>query len=267
MIDLHAKTIHSKSSLSTLELLKKAQQLKLSTISITDNNTVKAYYELSSVFTGRIISGIEMNSVYKGIPIKILGYNFDINKMKSLLEQFIPNYEYLIQKEYEITKLSYQQKGIEIDEIDLNNYHFNLKNSILKHTKNLMYLCDLESSSDTNDFIKKEIYNPNSNLYVDLSNILPDLNTVINIIHQCSGVALLANVYNYSNQIYDNLDEIITNYKLDGLECFHPNINREQQNNLIKISQEKKLLITGGSDYIEELFGKVLDENNINWAK
>ena len=60
MIDLHLHTKYSDGSDSVLELLEKAEKLKLEYISITDHDNVNAYKELEnkeirSKFSGKII--------------------------------------------------------------------------------------------------------------------------------------------------------------------------------------------------------------------
>lgn len=92
MIDLHTHTKHSDGSSSTEELLKAAEQQGLSTLSITDHNTIAAYNDLKdygtrTLFKGKIITGVEITTTYKGEVIEVLGYNFDIKKMQELLEK------------------------------------------------------------------------------------------------------------------------------------------------------------------------------------
>lgn len=49
MIDLHMHTKYSDGTDDIIEFLKKAQKSNLEVISITDHNTVKAYYELEKL--------------------------------------------------------------------------------------------------------------------------------------------------------------------------------------------------------------------------
>ena len=49
MIDLHMHTNNSDGSDTVIELLKKAEENNLELISITDHNTVKAYFELEKI--------------------------------------------------------------------------------------------------------------------------------------------------------------------------------------------------------------------------
>ena len=49
MIDLHMHTKYSDGTDDIIEFLQKAKHNKLEIISITDHNTVKAYYELEKI--------------------------------------------------------------------------------------------------------------------------------------------------------------------------------------------------------------------------
>ena len=57
MIDLHIHTNNSDGTDSVEELLKKAQELKLDYISITDHDTCKAYNKLKEMNVPEIFSG------------------------------------------------------------------------------------------------------------------------------------------------------------------------------------------------------------------
>ena len=48
MIDIHSHTTYSDGSCSVEELLKEAQKVGLSLLSITDHNSVQAYFELQN---------------------------------------------------------------------------------------------------------------------------------------------------------------------------------------------------------------------------
>ena len=88
MIDLHIHTNHSDGTDSVEELLKKAEAKKLEVISITDHDSVGAYYELEEkpelrkLFSGKIIIGSEFKTCYKRVPIEILGYGIDYKKIR-----------------------------------------------------------------------------------------------------------------------------------------------------------------------------------------
>ena len=68
MIDIHRHTIYSDGSFLVKELLKEAESKGLTLLSITDHNTIRAYYELKDshircLFTGNIISNYNFRHI------------------------------------------------------------------------------------------------------------------------------------------------------------------------------------------------------------
>ena len=109
MIDIHTHTTYSDGTSTPKELLEKAQQKKLTIISITDHNTVGAYEELKNPnirgkFEGMIIPGIEITTTYHGETIEVLGYNFNLDMMKELLKESVLTFEEKQIQEYNLIK-------------------------------------------------------------------------------------------------------------------------------------------------------------------
>jgi len=78
--DLHMHTIHSDGTCSTEELIRRAQQAGLTSISITDHDTVNAVGEallLGGEYGVRVIPGVELSSSHNGYDVHILGYFVD----------------------------------------------------------------------------------------------------------------------------------------------------------------------------------------------
>lgn len=91
-IDMHTHTNHSDGSSTVENSLKKAEELGLSIISISDHNTISAYDEIERnnirrLYNGEIVPGVEITTTYNGEVIEILGYGFDIQKMRKLLSE------------------------------------------------------------------------------------------------------------------------------------------------------------------------------------
>ena len=77
MVDLHIHTNNSDGTDTIEDLLKKAEELKLEYISITDHDNCNAYEQLnkinvSDIFSGTIIPGIEIKCTYKKTIMNIL---------------------------------------------------------------------------------------------------------------------------------------------------------------------------------------------------
>lgn len=260
MIDIHSHTTYSDGSSSVEELLNEAEKLNLSLLSITDHNTIQAHFELQNSnirdkFKGKIISGIEITTTYKGETIEVLGYGFDLDTMQQFLNDNVLTFEEKQLKEYELIKNRYKDIGVIFDE---NNIQFNpriescrpaLAIEIKKHPENYKFFLNQESINTASGFTRGEVYNPKSPLYVDESSLFPSLETAIQMIHNSGGLAFLAHTFAYSPNIANELLNIINDYELDGLECFYTTFTREQSDYLVNVCKEKGLYMSGGSDF------------------
>lgn len=260
MIDIHSHTIYSDGSSSVEQLLNEAEKLDLSLLSITDHNTIQAYFELQKFnkrdkFKGKIISGIEITTTYKGETVEVLGYGFDLETMQQFLDVYVLTFEEKQLKEYELIKNRYNDIGVIFDE---NNIKFDPKVEscrpafaieIKKHPENYKFFLNQESINTVRGFTRNEVYNPKSPLYVDESSLFPSLDLAIKMIHDSGGLAFLAHTFAYSPNIANELLNIISNYELDGLECFYTTFRKEQSDYLINICKNRGMYMSGGSDF------------------
>lgn len=259
MIDLHIHSKYSDGSYDVKEILNDAERRKLKTISITDHDSINAHIEIrdndySHLFSGKIINGVEITTTYQGEVIEILAYNFDIDKMKEFLQNNTSDLYTQRTKEYNLIINNYTNLGVKFFEEDLPlNLDISPKrailNAICKHFENDNFYLVKESKTNFTSFIRNEVYNPKSKLYVDYSSIFPSLDLVIKSIHDFGGTAILAHPYIYSTNIIDNIDCILNTYQIDGLECFYPAFNKKQTKFLINIAKKRSLVISGGTDF------------------
>lgn len=260
MIDLHCHTTYSDGSFSVEELLREAEKRQLTLLSITDHNTVQAYYELENAnikgkFKGTILPGVEITTTYRGEIIEVLGYGFDLDTMNEFLKSNVLSFEEKQSREYELIKNRYKEIGVIFDEA---NIHFDPKvessrtafaNEIKKYPENNRFFLNEESLTTSSGFTRNEVYNPKSPLYVDQTPLFPSLEKAIEMVHSSGGVAFLAHTFAYSPNIADQLMDIIGSYSLDGLECFYTTFTREQSEYLVDVCKDYKLFMSGGSDF------------------
>ena len=90
---------------------------------------------------------------------------------------------------------------------------------------------------------------PNTPLYVEMDDLVPDFNTVFNLIKQCGGLVFIPHIFEYKNNAQLILDYILENYNIDGIECYYTTFTKQQTKNLLEICKKKKLYISGGSDF------------------
>ena len=84
MIDLHIHTTNSDGKYTVKEILKMAENKNINAISFCDHNVLGAYEDLKNInikeyFSGKVITGIEFDFVYKQKDFHMLGYNFDVD--------------------------------------------------------------------------------------------------------------------------------------------------------------------------------------------
>lgn len=258
MIDIHTHTTYSDGSSSVEEILKEANSANINIFSITDHNTIDAYDEVKKLrylFSGNIISGVEITTTYKGETIEVLGYGFDLDKMKKLLSENVLTFEEKQLKEFELIKNQYKKIGVKFKE---ENIVFDPKvessrvafvKEIKKYPDNFKFFLYESSITTDSGFTRNEVYNPKSPLYVDESSLFPSLEKTIDMIHSAGGLAFLAHVYAYSSNISEELINILDNYNLDGLECFYTTFTDEQSKYLVDLCKKRSLYMSGGSDF------------------
>ena len=259
MIDLHMHSNYSDGTFSVIEILKEAERKNLEYISITDHDTVKAYFDLQKIntknyFKGNIIRGCEFKCVYpkRNLPIEILGYGIDIEKIDSL-EIGKTNIE--IQQKY-LQKI--KEIGKSIGLIFDNNIKVGeglgyasevFEKEIIKYPENVEILNENKISLKPN-FYRAEQCNKESIFYIDETKdyIKPD--QIIEIIHNSGGLAFLAHPYIYP--VKDTLklvEELVEQYSLDGIECYYSLFSEKQTQDIVELCKKHKLFMSGGSDF------------------
>lgn len=259
MIDLHMHTIYSDGTNTSTEILKKAQEKNLSYISITDHNTCNAYEELVNpeirkIFKGKIIKGVELNTKVLGIPIEILGYGINTDYMNANLNRlYISNKE---RNKIEVERI-YQiclDNNIEVGENFIQNYNPEMYASkylhqIITQNEKNKFLIDEESWNNSNVFYRKFMSNPDTLFFVNTDDIIPNFEEASNLVKEAGGLVFIPHIYEYRDNSEKILDYILDNYKIDGIECFYTTFTKEQSENLVRICNERNLLMSGGSDY------------------
>ncbi|MBO5349775.1 MAG: PHP domain-containing protein [Clostridia bacterium] len=264
MIDLHIHSNNSDGTKTVKEILIQAQNLSLSTISFTDHETCSAYDELEKInikdyFAGKIINGIELKSRYKDIVMDILGYGIDYKKMKKYLAECYKDMtrekiqEEQLKKFYEIgQKIKLTLRPIE-----------ELKWNKTKDWSTIVFYDEMKSHIENKEKVPSDMWESFKNFkqnhyhikgdifYIDRGKHYPKIETIIDIIHKSGGKAFVAHIYEYKeieNKISE-LEKIINNYKIDGIECYHSIFSEKENLNLLEFAKKHDLLISGGSDY------------------
>lgn len=273
-VDMHSHTTYSDGTCNVLEILKLAEKRNLAILSITDHNRVEAYEDIKDInirnnFNGIIVPGCEVTTTYNGEVIEILAYKIETDSFREELakctlterDRRLRKYKVSCMTVDTLTKLGVKFRDNFGDELYRNPRQFYdnrseaVMDAILREIKsfkeNGKYFGGMENMKTitTKDFVRNMIYNPKSEFYVDQSRIYPSLEKVLKIIHQCGGLAFLAHVYVYSESIVENLDNIIKNYDLDGIETYYTIFSEVQIEFLKNYCIKNNLYQSGGSDF------------------
>lgn len=248
MIDLHMHTTHSDGSLTTSELLQSAEKQGLTVISITDHNSVDAYSDLAytatrNIFSGKIVSGIEINAIFEGSLIELLGYGIDVAKMKRLMENYPPYAfdEFFTEKVVE--KLLSLGLKVNVEPM----HAMKLFRHLSETYKTFFDKIDPKFVQNPMQLFREGFTKKGSPLCINFDGFFKSYLDVINIIRECGGLIFLAHPAEYRENSGKVLDEL-KNF-VDGIECFHPSADKAFTDKLVHFAKENNLLISGGSDF------------------
>ena len=264
MIDMHMHTTYSDGADSLIEVLKKAESLKLEYISITDHDTCEGYKELAKLdvkkyFSGQIINGVEIKCAYKKRLIEILGYKVDPKVINNFMEDFhkTKSKEILQQKYFGILQERCKNMGLVMSKKE--DIEFNPKtdwasikiyNDIKSHEENKLKVPD-DFWSEFNIFSKKYCGDVNYPLYIDKSEDYLQLDEAIKLVKDAGGLVFLPHIfiYKWAENKKKLLDDIVAEYDVDGIECMHREFSQDDIDYLLKYTQKNHFYRSGGSDY------------------
>lgn len=264
MIDLHCHSTYSDGSFSPAELLTMAEKLGLKIFSVTDHNAVGAYRDLNdpavrNLFSGKLITGVELSAFMNGQLVDILGYGVDPEKIAPAAREAIERNDH--HRLLELFYREYPARGIRLPrpmqeyttEEFLNPRRF-IFAQLVSEPENHAFFLDFEAHTDEPlTYYRHELYNEKSPLYLDCSPLYLTVEEAIDAIHKAGGLAFLAHSFCYTDQVHGHLDEITDRYPFDGLECIYPQFTAEQTGAITALCRKKGLLMSGGSDFHGEL--------------
>ena len=262
MIDLHIHTNCSDGSDDVLEVLKKARELNLSYISITDHDNCNAYNKLKNIdikdyYNGTLIKGVELKTKALGIAIELLGYGIDTDIINKECEKMYPKFEE--KNILEAAKLleTCKKIGVKIDENILDTYDNKvhkyassyIHSEIRKYEENKSFFQSEKAWEDANYFYRHEISNPDSMFYTDFIQMLPEIDEVIALIKKAGGLVFVPHIFIYGENSMKIFEYINKNYTIDGYECYYSRFTKEQTDFLLKYCIDNNLYCSGGTDY------------------
>lgn len=260
MIDLHTHTKYSDGTYTVKELLKEAEKIGVTLLSITDHDKVDAYIEMENFdvkeyYTGKILTGTEFSMAYEGKRMELLGYGFDISKVKSWLDEkynkekilndnimeFNELYDICINKGLKMTDdLKYTPSEYPVDTI----YY-----DIIKYNENRKFFTD-EEWNNIDVFWRKCSNNKEFILYWDFSKRLPQAKEVSKIIRDAGGKVFIAHLFKYQIQNHiEFLNNLVKDDIIDGVEVYYSAFTDNQIAYLENYCKEHNLFMSAGTDF------------------
>lgn len=264
MIDLHLHTIYSDGADTLKELLKKAEKKKLEYISITDHDNCNAYAELKNIdikkyYSGKIIPGIEIKCSINGRLIEVLGYKINTDKMQEWANEFYKDktkevlqqkyFNMLYEKCLQMKLIMSPKEKIEFDS-HTDWASLQIYKEIKKHIENKDKV-PADFWETFNTFSKKYCGDKNHILYIDKSQDYPSIEEAIKAIKNAGGLVFLPHlfIYKWVDNIKEFINDLLKQYDIDGIECYHSEFNDENIEYLKNICDKEGYFISGGSDY------------------
>lgn len=247
LIDMHTHTSASDGDFSCDELINRAKSEGISTIGITDHDTLLGVQGISEEHPGiEVIPGIEISVKIDNGRLHVLGYDFDIydkklnDKMKELHDRSFYSVMGVIcqiKKDYGIEFTSEEVLSI-----------LNKKTNIGRPDVAKL-LIELGYSGSVREAFDKFLIDA----YQRMGDVSKGISKreAVELIKSANGLVVLAHPHSL-NLDSDALDAFVSemvDYGLDGIEVYHSNHSNEMMDEYKKIADKYNLLISGGSDY------------------
>lgn len=260
MIDLHIHTNHSDGTDTVKQLLENAEQQQLEIISITDHDTVDAYYEIEknpellNKFSGKLLVGVELKAIYNKNNIEILGYGFDYKKLKISAPDGEKMQNEILQHFINIGKklgLIFNE-NIKVETNSPEKFFAStvFSKELLKNKENIAIMEKISKKFTIDNFYRKHESNTDSPFYYDASKYYQDISEVIENIHKAGGLAFLAHGFEYPFKNPEaEIENILKTTNIDGLECEHSIFTKDQTIFMKDLCKKYNKYMSGGTDY------------------
>lgn len=243
--DLHCHTKLSDGTLGLDELIALAAKRGVETIAITDHDclagTVRAKIigERSGV---RVIPGVELSAMdtRTGKNVHILAYLFD---SPDRIEGLCHKNSAARKKAGQYMMLKAAKKFAVAPELIMKCAQGST-NLYKQHIMHALMQCGYTMTIYGDMYDELFSREKAGGIYVQPR--FADVFEVLQAVRDAGGISVLAHPALYDN--FDILDELIE-AGLNGVEVWHPTCSKENEERLISIAKQHKLLMTGGSDF------------------
>lgn len=256
-IDLHIHTdVSPDGDVPVEEIFKKAKELTIQCISITDHNDTSALSQACSLaqkYGIEFIPGVEFNSNFNGRDVHILGYFVDWRTpaLEEIIEEIKKRKE--VQARERVAKLKSLGFFIEYEDavksargkIPNGSIFFDALIANKKNRTNPVLKRYTEGDrSDSPHFnFYRDFFRYGKPAYIPLAHV--ETERIIEKIRDNHAIPVLAHPYD----IPDEEIKKIINCGIAGIEAYSSYHTEEQNLHFLKMAREYNLLVTAGSDF------------------
>lgn len=238
--DLHLHTCFSDGTYTPEELACRARSKGLDVLALTDHDTVEGCERMKQACLENgmeFLTGVELTVEFNGIELHLLAYCVDIHNPRLVTE--LEHYQVVRQQRIRemVARLNEMSVPVEADEVfKLANCNAPGRPHIARTLVQQGYCRDLNEAFER--FLKR-----NRPAWVPKSKMTAG--EAIEVVHKAGGVIVLAHPGLTRN---DGVIPGLIEAGLDGLECIHSKHSTAMTEHYLNMAENKKLLITGGSD-------------------
>lgn len=245
-IDLHIHTTYSDGTFSPEAVVDTAVECGLNVIALTDHDNILSHkvandYVKKNNIDIEIIPGVEINTIYKGYEVHILGYFMDTEN--SDFQTLMKNQqEARVNQTNEIIELLNKKAGIRIKFEDIKSLVAEGGSIGRPHIARA-----ITNAGGVNNVMEAyaKYINDASNVYVQRKTVSP--HDACEIIYDAGGIPVFAHPIDV--EISDELAKDLTSYGLRGIEAYHRKHSPAMIEHYSSLAEKYGLIITGGSDF------------------
>lgn len=239
--DLHIHTTASDGTYRPDNIVAAAIAARLSTISITDHDTMDGYLDAIRIVTGEltVIPGIEFSTDLPGHEVHILGYHIDPHhpELRTVLQTLADDRSSRTARI--VSRLHQLGYPVSLDLV----HELAGTASVLGRPHIARALVASGYASSVKDAFQG-LLDKNGPAYVPHYKLTPG--EVVNLVHRSGGLAVLAHPGLIGD---DTLAQELLDLRMDGIEAIHPAHSQLQISRYEQLAKQRRLLVTGGSDF------------------
>lgn len=246
-IDLHVHTLASDGSDAPAEVVRKAAELGLRAVAVTDHDTFAGLPEAIGAgarYGVEVVPGVELSTIYDGVEVHVLGYYMDAGHPRLRAMMARATAERNARNETMVQRLHDAGYPITMDAL-----HAEFPGQTMLGRPHISeYLMRRGYVASVQDGMKN-LLGRGKPFYVARYNI--PLEESVETLRAAGGLPVVAHLfkYRYTPEQRTAMVDAATAAGAVGLEAMYTNYTPEQEQTVRVLAAERGLLCTGGTDY------------------